>query len=432
MGRAAGPGGPGEKGQAPPALAEGLRRAFGRELGPQEAVALILEEVRREGDEALRRYNALLDGWDGDLEVPPQEMEKALAELEPGLCRALEAAAGRVRFFHEEQLRHGPSSFVNGGLGQVVRPLERVGLYIPGTVAIYPSSVLMTAIPARVAGVEEVLVASPPGPQGLVSPVKLAAAAIAGVDRVFRLGGAQAVAAFAFGTASVPRVDKVCGPGGLMVTLAKAQVYGAVGVDGLFGPSETIVIADDSADPALCAADLLAQAEHDELSMPVLITTAPEVAEAVAEEVEKQLALLERGEIAATAWQAQGGIAIVGGLEEAVALANEFAPEHLCLMVRDVASVLAQVKNAGGVFVGWACPEALGDYILGPSHVMPTEGSARFASPLTVYDFLKVTAIAGTGEEELRELGPLAAAIARAEGLTAHARAIEMRLEHQR
>jgi histidinol dehydrogenase len=304
-----------------------------------------------------------------------------------------------------------------------------VGIYVPGTLAVYPSSVLMTAIPARVAGVHELYMATPAALNGSVSPLKLAAADIAGVDGVFRAGGAQGIAALAFGTESIPRVDKVCGPGNIFVTLAKKAVHGFVGIDGFFGPTETVVVADAHANPALCAADLLAQAEHDALASPILITDSEALAEAALAEVESQLATLERADIARAALEAHGLAVVVASLEEALALANEYAPEHLCLEVRDAARWVERVANAGSVFVGGLSAEAIGDYTAGPSHVMPTGGSARFASALGVHDFLKVTSIVSLDGEALAELGPPAAAIARAEGLTAHARAIERRLE---
>ena len=309
-----------------------------------------------------------------------------------------------------------------------VTPLARAGIYVPGAAVVYPSSVLMTALPAKAAGVSEVLIASPADAQGCVAPIKLVAADLAGVDGVFRMSGAQAIAAFAYGTESVPKVDKVCGPGNIFVTLAKREVFGDVGIDALYGPSETIVVADETADPVLCAADLLAQAELDGLATPILITTSRELATRVGEEVERQLTLLERQVVASAALEAQGGAVVVDSLEEALGLANEFAPEHLCLLMRDARHWAKQVRNAGGIFVGEVSPESLGDYTAGPSHVMPTMGTARFASPLGVQDFLKVTSVVAVDEAMLRELGPAAARIARAEGFTGHARSIELRL----
>jgi histidinol dehydrogenase len=417
--------------ELPAAVREQIRRVFGAELGAQAVVERILAEVRDGGDAAVRRYNEAIDGVPPSvpLVVSREEIAAAGEKVGAEVMAALRFAADRIRVFHEAQLRHAAASFEKGPFGQRVRPLERVGIYVPGTRAVYPSSVLMTAIPARVAGVRELHMATPAAADGSVSPLKLAAADIAGVDGVFRAGGAQGIAALAFGTESIPRVDKVCGPGNIFVTLAKKAVHGLVGIDGFFGPTETVVVADAHANPGLCAADLLAQAEHDALASPILITDSEALAQAALAEVESQLATLERADIARTALEANGLAVIVASLEEALALANEYAPEHLCLEVRDAARWVERVANAGSVFVGGLSAEAIGDYTAGPSHVMPTGGSARFASSLGVHDFLKVTSIVSLDRDALAELGPPAATIARAEGLTAHARAIERRLE---
>jgi histidinol dehydrogenase len=409
------------------------RDAVGGAATVEEAVRRILRDVREEGDAAVLRYCHAFDGTSySTLRVGSEEMRAAYDDVEPSVVDALRFAAERVRSFHEEQRRHAMDSFQGDGIGVQVTALARVGINAPGTVGVYPSSVLMTALPARAAGVEEVLIASPADPQGRVPPIKLVAADIAGVDAVFRMSGAQGVAAFAYGTETVPRVDKVCGAGSIFTTLAKREVFGDVGIDALYGPTETIVIADESADPVLCAADLLAQAEHDALATPILITTSHELAAEIEKEVERQLASLEREEIARSALEARGGAVVVESVEEAVALANEFAPEHLCLAVEDAQRWVASVRNAGGVFVGEGSPETLGDYTAGPSHVMPTMGTARFASPLGVHDFLKVTSVVGVNEASLRALGPATARIARAEGFTAHARSIELRLGEDR
>jgi histidinol dehydrogenase len=319
-----------------------------------------------------------------------------------------------------------------GGLGQMLRPLGRVGVYVPGGRAAYPSSLLMAAVPAQVAGVEDIVVSTPPGPGGRAAAVILAAAWVAGVERVFLLGGAQAVAALAYGTESVPRVDKIVGAGGQFVTLAKRQVYGDVGIDGLYGPTETLLVADATAEARLVAADLLAQAEHDPLATALLVTPSRPLAEAVQAEVQRQLPLLDRKDIVAEALRGQGAIIVVADIDEALALANEYAPEHLCLLVDDPWPLLGAVRHAGGVFVGHQVSEALGDYVVGPSHVMPTGGTARFASPLHVRDFLKVTSIFAPGEETVSRLGPAAQEIARAEGLTAHANAVAVRGDDSR
>ena len=395
----------------------------------EEAVRRILRDVRAEGDAAVLRYAAAFDGAEySTLRVAPDEFHAAFDEVEPGVIDALRFAADRILAFHREQRRHVQQTFQRDGVGVQARPIARAGIYIPGTAAVYPSSLLMTVLPAKAAGVEETFVASPADAQGRVSPLKLVAAGIAGVDGLFRMGGVQAIGALAYGTESVPKVDKVCGPGNVFVTEAKRQVFGDVGIDALYGPSETIVVADETANPALCAADLLAQAEHDELATPLLITTSRELAERVGAEVERQLPLLERERIARASFEARGGAIVVETLGEALALADEFAPEHLCLLVRDAPEWASKVRNAGGVFVGEGSPEVLGDYTAGPSHAMPTFGTARFASPLGVQDFLKVTSVVAVDEATLRALGPATARIARAEGLTAHARSIELRL----
>jgi histidinol dehydrogenase len=417
--------------ELPEPVRKEIRRVFGVELDAQAVVERILAEVRDGGDAAVRRYNEAIDRVPPStpLVVPRDEIELACREVEMDVVAALRFAAARIRGFHEAQLQHAVASFEEGPFGQRVQALERVGVYVPGTLAVYPSSVLMSAIPARVAGVREVYMVTPAAVDGTVSPLKLTAAKIAGVDGVFRAGGAQGIAALAFGTESIPRVDKVCGPGNIFVTLAKKAVHGLVGIDGFFGPTETVVLADAGADAALCAADLLAQAEHDALASPILVTDSEALAQAVLAEVESQLETLERADIARSALEANGLAVIVDSLEEALALANEYAPEHLCLEVRDAPRWADQVTNAGSVFVGSLSAEAIGDYTAGPSHVMPTGGSARFASSLGVHDFLKVTSVVSLDAAALAELGPAAAAIARAEGLTAHARAIERRLE---
>ncbi|MGB2583738.1 MAG: histidinol dehydrogenase [Dehalococcoidia bacterium] len=393
-----------------------------------ETVQQILGEVRARGDSALFDYTREIDGVElARLEVTREEITQSRNVASKELVSALELAAERVRSFHVAQKRSLGLEFVEGGLGFLVRSLERVGIYVPGGKASYPSTVLMTAIPARVAGVDEVVVTTPPAPDGTVPASTLVAADIAKVDRIFKVGGAQAVAAMAYGTESVPRVDKICGPGNVFVTLAKKQVYGIVGIDGLHGPTETVILADDSASPVLCAADLLAQAEHDEMASAILITTSPRMAGEVNEEVERQLAQLERQAIARQSLERNGAIVVVDNIDEAIELVNLYAPEHLCLAMRDARSYLDRIRHAGGIFI--ESPEALGDYTAGPSHVMPTGRTARFGSPLSVLDFLKVSILVDLDDEALKALGPAAATIARAEGLTAHALSVERRLE---
>ncbi|MCJ7523008.1 MAG: histidinol dehydrogenase [Dehalococcoidia bacterium] len=393
-----------------------------------ETVQQILGGVRARGDSALFDYTREIDGVElARLEVTREEIAQSRNVASKELVSALELAAERVRSFHVAQKRSLGLEFVEGGLGFLVRPLERVGIYVPGGKASYPSTVLMTAIPAGVAGVDEVVVTTPPAPDGTVPASTLVAADIAKVDRIFKVGGAQAVAAMAYGTESVPRVDKICGPGNVFVTLAKKQVYGIVGIDGLHGPTETVILADDSASPVLCAADLLAQAEHDEMASAILITTSPRMAGEVNEEVERQLAQLERQAIARQSLERNGVIVVVDNIDEAIELVNLYAPEHLCLAMRDARSYLDRIRHAGGIFI--ESPEALGDYTAGPSHVMPTGRTARFGSPLSVLDFLKVSILVDLDDEALKALGPAAATIARAEGLTAHALSVERRLE---
>ncbi len=411
-----------------PGLKLKLREVFGEELTLQEAVGRIIAEVRARGDRALFDYGRRIDGVKlAALEVRPEEIAQARSKVGSELLSALELAAQRIKSFHLNCKRQSWVDFAEGGLGQWIRPLGKVGIYVPGGRASYPSTVLMTAIPARVAGVNEVIVTTPPGQDG-VSPATLVAAELAEVDRVFKIGGAQAIAALAFGTQTVPRVDKICGPGNIFVQLAKRMVYGMVDVDGFYGPTETIILADESANPAICAADLLAQAEHDVLASAILITTSAELATRVNHEVEKQLVELDRQEIITASLESKGGIVVVDDMEQAAELINDYAPEHLSLMVKDAWSCAEKMRNAGGIFIGEDSPEVVGDYVAGPSHVMPTGGTARFGSPLTVDDFLKVTSVIAIDGKALRSIGPAAANIAKAEGLDAHARAVKIRL----
>lgn len=419
-----------EFGEVPLEVKRRIKEAFAVELTPEEAVGRIIAAVRDKGDAALLDFTKRIDGIELEsLEVSKEECREACGKVDQELIAALNITAERVRSFHQVQLGHSLKEFMEGGLGQIVRPLERVGIYVPGGTACYPSTVLMTAIPARVAGVGEIILTTPPGNGGEVPPATLVAADIAGVDRVFKIGGAQAIAALAYGTESIPRVDKVCGPGGLFVTLAKRMVFGVVAIDGLAGPTETVILADDSATPAHCAADLLAQAEHDLLATAILITTSPRLAQEVDREVARQLEGLERAQIARRSLEERGHIIVVSNMEQAIELINLYAPEHLSLMVRDASSYIERIRHAGAIFIGKNSPEVLGDYVAGPSHVMPTGGTARFSSPLGVGDFLKLTSIVSLSDGDLQKLGPVAATIARVEGLTAHARAAELRLK---
>lgn len=417
--------------ELPSAVQERIRAVFGRDLTAQAAVDQILRDVRERGDAAVRDYTARIDGREIEaLEVDAAAREKARAGLPGETVRALEAAAIEIRAFHERARRNTWLDFKGGGAtGQLIRPLRRVGVYAPGGRAVYPSTVLMAAVPARVAGVEEVFVVSPPQLDGEVDPAILAAAEIAGVERVFRMGGAQAIGALAYGTASVPRVDKIVGPGNLFVVLAKRAVYGSAAIDGLPGPTECLIVADESANPRFVAADFVAQAEHDELAQPVLLCTSRRVAEAVLAETERLVEAAPRQAIIRASLRELGAVVIDPSIEALIELANDFAPEHLALSVADPWSRLDLVRNAGGVFVGHLSAESIGDYTAGPSHIMPTGGTARFSSPLNLDDFLKITAVFAFGPSEIRRIGPPAITIARAEGLEAHARAIEARLE---
>ncbi len=415
----------------PPRLAESLAALFGEPTTPEEAVRRIIRSVRERGDAALHEWNKRIDGVELEsLAVPPERIRAALEAIPAEVADALRFAAARVRAFHEKQPLTGwLDANAEGALGQLVRPVQSVGVYVAGGTAPLPSSLLMSVIPAQVAGVAEIVVTTPPGrPDGNVPDVILAAAAICGVERVYRVGGAQAVAAMTYGTESVPRVAKIVGPGNLFVTLAKQQVFGDVGIDGLPGPTETMVIADESADPALAAADLLAQAEHDVLASAILVTPSRALAERVAAEVARQAARLSRAPIIAQSLASRSGAVIVADLAEAFAVANEYAAEHLCLLVQDPWAWIGAVREAGGVFLGEHSFEVLGDYVAGPSHVMPTGGTARFASPLNVLDFVKITSVIGLRPEAAAELSEIAAVLARAEALTAHAASAEARL----
>lgn len=403
------------------------------ELAHKDAVEKILADVRQRGDAALKELAKKFDGVSlKNLAVSDDEIAAAYKNVEQSLIDALNTAADRIRAFHQTQLRYAVKEFMEEGVGQIVNPIERVGVYVPGGTASYPSTVLMTVIPARVAGVKEITVVTPPGKGGSVPPATLVAADIAGADSIFKVGGAGAIAALAYGTKSITKVDKICGPGNIFVTIAKRLVYGEVDIDGLAGPTETIVIADDLASPAHCALDLLAQAEHDILSSAIMITTSEKLASAVNKEVERRLKKLERADIASRSLKERGYIVIVDDMEQAIELANSYAPEHLSLLMRDAAFYAECVRNAGGIFIGDSSPEVLGDYVAGPSHVMPTGGSARFNSPLNVNDFLKITSVVALVDDDLDTLGPAASKIARSEGLTAHARAAEIRLEKGR
>ena len=405
------------------------QEAFGEGVTPLQSIHQILDDVRQDGDAAVRRYAKLLDGSDlEDFRVTEEQMAQARNSVSKELRESLELAAQRVRDFHEATM---PSDWVDRekGLGELVRPLDRVGLYAPGGSAAYPSTVLMTAVPARVAGVREVILCTPPQRGEVLNPAVIVAAEIAGVDALYQVGGVPAVAAMAYGTASVPKVDKICGPGNIFVSYAKKLVQGSVDIDGVFGPTETIVLADKTANASFCAADLIAQAEHDPLATAILITNSQELVDQVGSEVARMIAEQPRAEVAQAALDRQGRVVLVDSLEEAVDLVNRIAPEHLCLLLDDPWSWVDKIKHAGGLFLGEYSPEVMGDYIAGPSHVMPTGGTARFGSALSVHHFLRTMPVVGLSPSEFQKLGKAAVHIADAEGLSGHASAVQIRLD---
>lgn len=415
---------------------DGITKLFGESLTPEQAVTKILKDVRMNGDSALQKWTLALDSIDREpTPVSTEMIQAALDSIPPAQRDALEKAAARIEVFHRKQpLTSWFTNDLGGTLGQIIRPIQRVGLYVPGGTAPLPSTVLMSAIPARVAGVNEIVVVTPPNRALIninppVDPIILAACAIAGVDKVYLLGGAQAIGALAYGTQTIQPVNKIFGPGNLFVTLAKRQVYGVVGIDGLAGPTETVIIADESANPAWVAADLLAQAEHDLLASAILLTPSQSLIKKVIMEAAKQLEQRGRADIILASLENRGGAVLTRDLDEAMQLANDYAPEHLALSVSEPWRWVEKVNNAGGVFVGEHSFEVLGDYLAGPSHVMPTGGSARFASPLNVWDFVKIVSLIALDKNTVQSIGPVAATIAASEGLDAHNHAAMIRLE---
>ncbi len=413
----------------PKAVLDRTRHAFGEDVTPEQSVLKMLQDVRQEGDAAVRRYTKLLDGIElNNFLVSRDQLAQASASISRELRESLELAAERVRKFHQAVM---PQDWLDEeeGLAQLVRPLERVGLYAPGGTAAYPSTVLMTAIPARVAGVEEVILCTPARPGEALNPAVLAAAQISGVDAVYQIGGVPAIGAMAYGTESVPKVDKICGPGNVFVSYAKKMVQGQVDIDGVFGPTETVVIADESADPGFCAADLIGQAEHDPLATAILITDSQDLIDRIELELDQQLKSQLRGDLAREALERQGRFVLVDSVAQAVELADRIAPEHMCLMVQDPWKWAGMVKHAGGLFLGEYSPEVMGDYVAGPSHVMPTGGTARFSSALSVHQFLRTMPVVSLSPDDFQKLGPAAIEIAKAEGLGGHATAVQMRLD---
>ena len=399
-----------------------------------DIVAGIVADVRARGDAALLEYTERFDhAVLRSLQVSKEEFDEAMALVDPRMQAVLKKAAASIRAFHNEQRRSGFILNDRKGvvMGQKVLPLERVGIYVPGGTATYPSTVLMDSIPAKIAGVKELMITTPPGRDGKVNPVILAAARIAGVDRVFKVGGAQAVAALAYGTESIPKADKIVGPGNAFVTEAKRQIFGVAAIDMIAGPSEILIVADAKTDPAYAAADLLSQAEHDKNASAVLITDSEALAGQVQAELEKQLALLPREGIARASIEARGKIIITRDIESAIATANRLAPEHLELSLDQPFDYLDAVQNAGSVFLGRSCPEALGDYMAGPNHTLPTAGTARFSSPLSVDDFVKKIQYTYFSAEAFRDVAPDVVFFARQEGLEAHARSALVRLQKE-
>ena len=401
-------------------------------INVESIVTEIIATVRKNGDAALLSYTERFDKCRlSSLQVTDREISEAVSSVDPKFLAILEKAAKNIRAFHERQVRN---SFVMTGangvvLGQRITPVDRAGLYVPGGTAAYPSTVLMDSIPAKIAGVPELVMVTPPGPDGRINPVILAAAKAAGVDKIFKVGGAQAIAALAYGTESIPRVDKIVGPGNAFVAEAKKQVYGQVSIDMIAGPSEILIVADGASNPKHLAADLLSQAEHDKLASAVLVTDSVTLAMAVQAELEIQIPALERSEIARASIDANGKIIVADTLLQAIDIANEIAPEHLELCVDNPFDYLDSIRHAGSIFLGRNCPEALGDYFAGPNHTLPTGGTARFSSPLGVDDFIKKTQFTYYTPDALAEVAEDVACFARQEGLTAHARSALVRTE---
>ena len=407
------------------------------ELGPiLDTVGAILADVRQNKDEAVRKYTLMFDKADipaGSIRVSAEEINRAVEQIDPELLAVLGRAADNIRAFHEKQMETGFTMEVADGaqIGMIVRPLAIAGIYVPGGTAPLPSTVLMNVIPAKAAGVPRVVLCTPPRADGTIAPVILAAAHVAGTDEIYKVGGAQAIAAMAYGTPSIPRVDKVCGPGNIYVNTAKRLVFGQVDIDMFAGPSEILIIADDTANPEYAAADMLSQAEHDKIASAILLTTSESLADAVAEAIDRRSALLKRREILEQSIRDYCAVVYVPDLETAINFANELAPEHLELCIRDPEKYVPQIRNAGAVFLGNYTPEPLGDYFAGPNHTLPTSGTARFFSPLNTGDFVKKMSILRYNESSLRSCYKDVARFADAEGLDGHAAAVRLRFEKE-
>ena len=414
-----------------PQINNKIIKIFGKPLTPQEVVKRIINDVIEKGDLALIEWTKKLDNTDisNSIEVKVDLMETALKSIDAKIKEVLIKTIDRILAFHRKQpISSWTTNDLGGSLGQILTPIQSVGFYVPGGSAPLPSTIIHSVCPAIIAGIEEIIIVTP----SPISPIILATCNLMRDFniklRVFRIGGIQAIAALAFGTESVPKVNKIVGPGNIFVTLAKREVYGIVGIDGITGPTEAVILADGSADPELLASDLLAQAEHDFLSIPILLTTSPDLANMVKSSIEEQIPKLSRAEIAQYAIENNGGIIIVSSLKEAISIINNFAPEHLSIITKDPQEILPQIKNAGGVFLGEFSCEVMGDYIAGPSHVMPTGGAAKFSSPLSVLDFLKITSLIALDTKTVKSIAPLAELLARNEELTAHSEAARRRI----
>ena len=414
-----------------PQINNQIIKIFGKSLTPQEVVKRIINDVIKKGDLALIEWTKKLDKPDisNSIEIQIDQMEAALESIDSKIKEVLIKTIDRILAFHRKQpISSWTTKDLGGKLGQIITPIQSVGFYVPGGSAPLPSTIIHSVCPAIVAGVEEIVIVSPPP----ISPIILATCNLMrdfNVKlKVFRVGGVQAIAALAFGTDSVPKVNKIVGPGNIFVTLAKREVYGIVGIDGIAGPTEAVILADGSADPELIASDLLAQAEHDYLSIPILLTTSPDLAKMVKNSIEEQISKLSRAEIAQYAIENNGGIILVTNIKEAISVINNFAPEHLSIITKDAQEILPQIKNTGGVFLGESSCEVMGDYIAGPSHVMPTGGAAKFSSPLSVLDFLKITSLIALDTKTVKSIAPLAELLARNENLTAHSEAARRRI----
>lgn len=406
-------------------------KIFGKSLTPREIVKLIINDIIKKGDIALIDWSKKIDNTDisNSIEIKIDQMEAALKSIDVDLKEVLLKTIDRILEFHRKQpISSWITKDLGGSLGQIITPIQKVGFYIPGGSAPLISTIIHTVCPAIIAGVEEIIIVSPPP----ISPIILATCNLIrdyNVKlRVFRIGGIQAIAALAFGTESVPKVNKIVGPGNIFVTLAKREVFGIVGIDGITGPTEAVILADESANPELIASDLLAQAEHDFLSIPILLTTSMDLANMVKKSIGEQITMLDRAEIAEYAIKNNGGIILISSIKEAISIINDFAPEHLSIIIKDPKGILSQIKNSGGVFLGESSCEVIGDYVAGPSHVMPTGGAAKFFSPLSVLDFLKITSLIDLDTKTVKSIAPLAELLARNEKLAAHSEAARRRI----